>query len=198
MITFGLTGNIACGKSTVSKTLQAHNIPMIDADMVARQVVEPGTPGLDAIVDAFGDDFLLSDGTLDRTALGQLVFASKEGLYRLNQIMGPLISSERDRQMADLLLAGHKIIGWDAALIVESGNAEKFRPLIVVQCPMFIQLERLMSRNSLTREDAMRRIEAQLPTEEKVKLADFVIDTSKEISHSINQTIKIIEHLKTL
>jgi dephospho-CoA kinase len=198
MITFGLTGGIACGKSTVTKTFRAAGIPMVDADLVARQVVEPGTAGLNSVINAFGTDFLKSDGTLNRIALGALIFANEEARHLINKIMYPLISEESAAQIKKLHDAGEVLVGYDAALICEMGNDKKYRPLIVVHCPRVTQVARLMSRNSLTRDEAMARIEAQMPVEEKMALADYLIDTSGTIENSVNQTQKIIESLQDL
>lgn len=197
MITFGLTGGIACGKSTVTKTFRAHNIPIVDADIVARQVVEPGTLGLASLVETFGQDCLQTDGTLNRPALGRHVFGNREAMAKLNHIMVPLVANESDRQLNELHKAGHSIVGYDAALIIEYGRVNQFRPLIVVSCPRDIQLSRLMKRNNLTREEAMNRIMAQIPVEQKVKLADFVIDTSGSVEDSVEQTQKIIIQLRS-
>ena len=196
MITFGLTGGIASGKSTVTKTFRAAGIPIVDADVVARQVVEPGTVGLQAVIFAFGKEYLQDDGTLNRTKLGALVFSNKKELDICNKIMMPLIVDESAAQVKKLHEAGHLIVGYDAALICEMGNAKNYRPLIVVHCPTDTQLARLMSRNSLTRDEAMARIEAQMPVEKKKALADYLIDTSGTIEYSIKQTQKIIEILK--
>ncbi len=195
MITFGLTGGIASGKSTVTKTFRAAGIPMVDADIIARQVVEPGTPGLQAVINAFGTEYLLSDGTLNRTKLGALVFANKKELDICNKIMMPLIHNEGAAQVKKLHEAGHIIVGYDAALICEMGNDKNYRPLIVVHCPTDTQIARLMSRNSLTRDEAMARIFAQMPVEKKKAMADYLIDTSGTIEQSINQTKEVIEHL---
>lgn len=198
MITFGLTGGIACGKSTVSKTFRANGIPMVDADEVARQVVEIGTQGLSQIVDVFGKEYLNIDGTLNRTALGNLVFTYPDAMVRLNHIMGVLIHNESSAQLKKFHDDGHPIVGFDAALICEKGNADKYRPLVVVDCPQEIQLSRLMSRNSLTREEAMARINAQFSSEQRVALADFVIDSSMAIKNSIQQTEVVIYELNQL
>jgi len=198
---FGLTGGIACGKSTVTKTFRAHGIPMVDADVVARQVVEPGTVGLEALTQTFGKEYLLPDGTLNRTALGRLVFSDASALKKINQIVGPLIKFEGSRQIANLFLEGHDIIGYDAALLIELGSYEGFKYLILVSCPADIQLARLMGRNNLTREEAQARIDAQLPLETKMKLVrecrpdtHFIVDTSGRVEHSVEQTEKIIKH----
>lgn len=195
MTIFGLTGGIACGKSTVTKTFRKHLIPMIDADIVARQVVEPGTIGLKSLVETFGKEYLQEDGTLDRIKLGALVFSTPGALSQINSIMMPLIQAESDKQLS---FCQGDLAGYDAALIIEMGNAAKFRPLIVVSCPADTQIARLMSRNNLTRAEAVTRIETQMPVSEKIKLADFVIDTSGTIENSILQTEKIINHLQRM
>jgi dephospho-CoA kinase len=198
MLTFGLTGSIACGKSTVTKTFRSHNIPMVDADVVARQVVEPGTSGLSQIVEYFGTRFLRNDGTLNRTMLGQLVFSNKEDMDKLNSIMKILIHNESNSQLKKFHDDGHPLVGYDAALICEHGNADKYRPLIVVSCPQDIQMERLMSRNNLTYNEAMNRINAQLSSDKKAEFADFVIDTSTSIKNSILQTEVVIYELNQI
>lgn len=195
MIIAGLTGGIACGKSTVSKTLIAHGIPVLDADIVARQVVEPGTPGLDKVIAHFGQQFLNLDGQLNRTALGMMVFSNSTSMAELNNIMGPLIEEEARNQFNKLSSEGHRLMVWDAALIVENGNYERYRPLIVVNCPQADQVERLMKRNGLTERQAMDRISAQLPATEKIKVADYVIDTSGSIEDSVKQTELIIQNI---
>lgn len=195
MITFGLTGGIASGKSTATKTFRKHNIPIVDADIVARQVVEPGTKGLSYIVDIFTSAYLDENGFLDRAKLGKLVFSDADALNTINRIMGPLINAESDRQLQELHQQGHQLVGYDAALICEMGNSKKYRPLIVVSCPQDEQVARLMSRNSLTRAEAMSRIEAQMPVAEKIKMADYVIDTSGPVEDSIKQTESIIQDM---
>lgn len=194
MITFGLTGGIACGKSTVTKTFTKYNIPMVDADVVARDVVRPATPGLDKIISAFGKEYLMG-AQLDRPKLGQLVFNNKEAMSKLNTIMAPLIEEEAGNQIKSFHDKGHPIVGYDAALICEMGNYKKYRPLIVVSCPVDTQVERLMKRNSLTREYAMTIISTQMPLDKKLALADYVIDTSGSIEDSIKQTKAVINKL---
>lgn len=197
-ITFGLTGGIASGKSTATKTFIKHGIPMVDADIVARQVVEPGTEGLAAIVKHFGASYLNSDGTLNRTKLGQYVFGNPEALSLINKIMGTLIHEEGERQCQTLHAQGYSLVGYDAALICEMGNSKKYRPLIVVHCSASTQLSRLMTRNSLTRAEAMARISSQMPVAEKMAMADYLIDSSGTIEESIRLTEEIIFKLKRL
>lgn len=198
MITFGLTGGIACGKSTATKTFRRHDIPMVDADQVARDVVVPGSKGLAQVIQAFGPDYLSADGTLDRIKLGKLVFSNADALSVINRIMGPLIQEESDRQVNKFHKEGFKLVGYDAALICEMGNAKRYRPLIVVSCPQDTQIERLIKRNGLTREEAVARIEAQMPLEQKVEMADFVIDTSMSVEHSVLQTEVVIYELRLM
>jgi dephospho-CoA kinase len=204
MTIFGLTGGIASGKSTISRTFLKHGIPTVDADIVARQVVEPGTPGLAAIVDVFGQDILLPDGTMNRARVSEQVFSNPDLIVRkrlmskLNAIMAPLVQQESARQLNKLQAEGHAMVGYDAALICEMGNAERYRPLIVVYCPTEVQCERLMSRNSLTRDRAMDIISIQMPIEAKARLADRVIYTWGNIDQSVLQTEHCIEWLKRL
>jgi dephospho-CoA kinase len=187
----GLTGGICCGKSAASKTFIRYGIPEVDADIVARQVVEPGTIGYNTLLKTFGKEYFLENGELDRIKLGNEVFSFPEKMTILNAIMSPLISKESDRQLKELE-SKHPICVYNAALICEMGNADKFRPLIVVSCPRDTQIARLMARNTLTREQAVARIDAQMPVEKKVAMANYVIDTSGTIEQSIAQTEKIL------
>jgi dephospho-CoA kinase len=202
MITFGLTGNIAMGKSTVTKTFRANNIPMVDADIVSRQVVEIGTPGLQSLVDTFGKEYLQADGTLDRLKLGTMIFAPGNGeqLKLCNGLMQPLINAESSRQIKEFHDNGHEIVGYDAALICENGNAGGYKPLIMVKCTAEQQMERLMKRGTgsgpLTEAQAEAIINVQMPIEKKLALADYVIDTSGTVEESIKQTEVLILCLK--
>lgn len=194
MITFGLTGGIACGKSTVTKTFLKHNIPMIDADVIARQVVEPGTFGWHLLKSTFGSQFFYEDGYLNRKKLGSLIFSNPDKKMVLDALMMPLITEESSKQIEE----AHKsspIVGYDAALIIEMGNVDKYRPLIVVGCPPDIQLARLMKRDAFSKDEALNRIEAQMPLVKKIEVANYVIDTSGTIEESVIQTEKIIEEL---
>jgi dephospho-CoA kinase len=198
MITFGLTGGICSGKSNVAKTFISHNIPMVDADIIARQVVEVGTYGWFAIKDRFGDDYINDDKSINRTKLGTFVFANKEAMELLNEVMSPLINSEATRQIKSLHDDGHELVGFNATLICEAGHADKYRPLIVVSCTKEKQAERLMKRNGLTKELAMARIESQMSNEKKVAMADDVIDSNGSIDDSVKQTEKVIRVLRRM
>lgn len=196
MITFGLTGGIACGKSTVTKTFIKHAIPIVDADVVARQVVEPGKPALQSIISTFGSSILLENGNLNRAKLAEIVFTDKQSMSFLNEIMGPAIEEEAGRQIKMFHSQNHYLVGYDAALICEMGNENKYRPLIVVYCSRDTQIERLMKRNALTRDQAVARIDSQMSHENKIKKADFTIDTSGTIEESIKKTELIIDALR--
>lgn len=195
---FGLTGGIGCGKSTVAKFFNSQNVPTVDADLVARQVVEPGTEGLRGIITFFGQEMLQADGTLDRGKLAELVFSDASLRRILDEWMLPLIQTESASQLEKLQRAGHTLVGYDSALILEAGRGDQFRPLVVVSCPTDTQVQRLLKRNGLTVEQAMRRIEAQMPTSKKVQLADFVIDTSGELEQTEKQVLSVIEQMKQL
>lgn len=197
MIVAGLTGGICCGKSTVSKVFLKEGFPVIDADIISREVVTPNSVGLALLVRQFGLDILLKDGSLNRRKLGEIVFQDQRQLNQLNAIMRPLINSEIIKQIKEYEVAGHKICIVDAALIIETLQADKFRPLIVVLCKPETQLKRLMDRNMLTQEEALRRIQAQMPSEQKASYADLIINTDGTIEDSVEQTLNAIEILKS-
>ena len=196
MKTFGLTGGIACGKSNVTKTFRANGIPIVDADVIARELVIPGANVWGMIRAMFGHHYLNEDETLNRSKLGALVFRDAQALYNLNSIMAPAISLESNRQIKAWHDAGHNIVGYDAALIIEQGNANKYRPLIVVGCAPEIQLKRLMKRNGLTEDEARARINSQMPFADKVKHANYIITTDGSKEDSVQQTLKIIKLLQ--
>jgi dephospho-CoA kinase len=175
----GLTGGIATGKSTVS-TMFAHlGAKVVDADLLAREVVMPGQPAHTRIVDEFGPEVLQADGQLDRKRLGAIVFADALKRQRLEQITHPAI---RVRQQRILSVyeeeAFDGIVIWDAAVLIESGGAKAMDRLVVVTADAETELARLMARDGFSEEDARRRIASQMPLAEKVKLADHVIDNS--------------------
>ncbi len=171
----GLTGGIACGKSTVSQYLRQKGISVVDADLVARQVVAPGTVGLRQIKDTFGWQYIMPDGSLNRTLLGKKVFADKNALAQLNAIIGPLIAAELERQLKE---AGSFVV-LDAALLLEE---ERYRSLVDVVWVVTVepeeQLRRLLARNHYSRQQALDRIAAQMSNEQRLQYADAVIDNN--------------------
>jgi dephospho-CoA kinase len=198
MLRVGLTGSIAVGKSFVASVLQESGCHVLDADQTAREVVSVGTPGLRAIVEAFGDGVLKEDGTLDRARLGARVFADESQRQRLNSILHPFIVAAQDQELRRWEALDPRGIGViDAALMIESGGYKRFDKLIVVHCNPAVQLERLMARNGLTREDAASRIAAQMPQEEKKRYADYLIDTSEGFEDARRQTADVYNALKS-
>jgi dephospho-CoA kinase len=185
-----LTGGIATGKSVCLRRFAQLGVPTIDADVVARTVVAPGTPALAAIADRFGPAILLPDGSLNRAALGDLVFADAEARSHLEQIVHPVVFeaiehwlNDQGRQ-ASRAGAPHVAIA-DIPLLYEVGQAGRFDRVIVAACRPAQQIERLMARDGSTEEDARRRLAAQWPIDRKRALADVVIDTSGTIEETI-------------
>lgn len=175
---FGLTGGIACGKSTVAKVFAAKGAPLVDMDLVAHEVQAPGTRGFHALLAAFGRDILDATGAIDRKVLGTLVFKDNRLLRLLDRTIGPFVLEQLDLRVQDLYAAGHRFVGVESAILIEKGLADTYRPLVVVTTSREEQLRRLMARNGLSEEDARARINSQLPLREKVPYADFVIDNS--------------------
>jgi dephospho-CoA kinase len=175
---FGLTGGIASGKSTVAARFRRRGLPVVDADALAREVVEPGTPGLAAVVEAFGPGVVTPEGALDRKAVARIVFKDTAARRRLEAITHPRISALGIEKAGLLAAEGHLLACYEAALIVENGIAEAFRPLVVCACPEELQLRRVQARDGASAEDALARIRAQRPLAEKVAMADFVVDSS--------------------
>lgn len=175
---FGLTGGIASGKSTVAARFRARGVPVIDADALAREVVAPGTDGLRAVVEAFGPGVLAPDGSLDRKAVARVVFADAAARRRLEGITHPRITRLGMERAAEHAARGEPLVCYEAALIVENGVADAFRPLVVVACSEEVQIARVQARDHASREDALARVRAQKPLAEKVAVADLVVDTS--------------------
>ena len=174
---WGLTGNIGSGKSTVARMLAAQGIPVVDADQVAREVVEPGRPALQEIASRF-PGVLRADGSLDRKALAERVFADAGQRRTLEHIVHPRIAEEVAARMAALAAAGHEVAVYEAALIVENGLQHGLDGLIVVTAPLQAQIARLRLRENMSEAEARARIAAQLPAEEKARVATVVIDNA--------------------
>jgi dephospho-CoA kinase len=171
----GLTGGIASGKSTVARAFVGLGVPVVDADQLAREVVAPGTPGLLDITRTFGEQLLLADGSLDRKALGALVFADAAARAKLNAITHPRIAQAGAARLAELAKLGAPYAVYEAALIVENGLYRTMAALVVVAASYEVQVERVLLRDKLGVPDAQARIAAQSSLDEKLKVADFVI-----------------------
>ena len=184
MLLIGLTGGIGSGKSTVSRLLVERGAVLVDADLLAREVVEPGTPGLAAVVEAFGDRVLTPNGALDRAALAAIVFADPEARGRLDGIVHPLV-----RQRAAELVAAASadaVVVQDVPLLVETGQAASFDLVLVVEADPAIRVARLVQRG-LTEVDARARIAAQASDEQRRAVADVVLDNSGSLEHLAEQ-----------
>lgn len=198
MLKVGLTGSIAVGKSYVCDVFRELGVPVLDADLTAREVVAPGTPGLRAIEDEFGAVVIGPNGELDRAKLGEIVFSDAEKRGRLNEIIHPLVIATQDEWLKGKEIEnpnGLAII--DAALMIESGGYKRFDKIIVVWCRDDIQLDRLMKRNGLSEEAARARIVAQMSQDEKKSHADFLIDTSDGFDVTREQVVALFGKLKS-
>lgn len=199
MLSVGLTGSIAVGKSSVSSVFAELGCHIIDADLIARAVVAPGTRGLLTLTEIFGADILQPDGSLDRQRLGRIVFADEEKRRLLNDTLHPLIIAAQDEAIREIVaVEPQAICVVDAALMIESGSYRRFPVIIVVYCRPEIQLARLIARDHLTSAAAAQRIAAQMPQEEKKKYADYTIDTSEGYTETRRQVRAIYQQLRAL
>ncbi len=199
MLKVGLTGSIAVGKSFVCGVLSELGCHVLDADQTAREVVEPGTEGLRRIVKEFGREILLPTGRLNRKMLGAIVFSEPGKRQLLNSILHPLIIDEQDKWVESCSSTdpdGIAVI--EAALMIESGGYKRFDELIVVWCGSDIQLQRLMKRNSIGREEAEKMIAAQMAQKEKKRYASFLIDTSGSFDETRLQIEAVYKELRKL
>jgi len=176
MHVFGITGGIASGKSTVSARFRARGLPVIDADQLARDAVAKGSPGLAAVVEAFGPGVLAPDGSLDRKALAAIVFADEGKRKVLNGLVHPRVAMLGALATQELAAKGEPLAAYEAALLVENGLAEAFRPLVVVAASEATQLARTKQRDGATDEEALARIRAQMPLATKIAAADVVLE----------------------
>lgn len=183
----GLTGGIATGKSLVSDYFRSRGYPVIDADQVSRQVVEVGSAGLNQVADHFGSHILLETGELDRKKLGRLIFSDSEKRKELNAILHPIIRAEIFNRLDRLKQEGHDLIVLDLPLLFESGYEDHVDQVMVIHIDEALQMERLMKRDELSREEALQRIQAQMPLEEKMKRAHILIDNSRSKDETYRQ-----------
>ncbi len=192
----GLTGNIASGKSHASSVFAELGTHIIDADIIAHELFVPGTETYRTVVQAFGTAILAADGTINRKVLGDIVFHQPEQRLRLNALVHPDVVAEVMRRTFELAKQGFEgIVVVDAALMVESGFYKTQDCLIVVTCDPALQLVRVMARHGLSAEEARLRIDAQMPVAEKIKLADYTIDTSGTYASTREQIERIYRDL---
>lgn len=193
MHVFGLTGGFASGKSAVAARFAARGVPVLDADQLARDVVQPGTEGLAAVVAEFGPDVVDAAGRLDRKRLGALVFASPEARKRLEALTHPRIHAAMRERTAALAAQREALCCYEAPLLVEVGSYETLRPLVVVSASVEAQIERGVRRDGLAEAEAKKRIAAQFPLEKKLAVADYVIDNSSTLSHAVAEADRVLD-----
>jgi len=192
----GLTGGIAAGKSTVAGRLAEHGAVVIDADRLAREAVQPGSPGLDAVVARFGAELLDEDGALDRAALGRIVFADEEARRALNGIVHPEVRRLYAAAVADARANDpDAVIVYDVPLLAEARAADEFGTIVVVDAPAVQRIERLVELRGMDRGEAERRVAAQIGDAERRAMADVVIDTSGTLEHTLSQTDELWQRL---
>ncbi|MDJ1133179.1 dephospho-CoA kinase [Streptomyces iconiensis] len=194
MVKVGLTGGIGAGKSEVSRLFAEYGAVIIDADRISREVVEPGTPGLEAVVAEFGEEILTADGTLDRQRLGSLVFSDTERLAALNAIIHPLVgrrSAELERAAGEDAVVVH-----DVPLLVENGLAPLYDMVVIVDASPETQLDRLVRLRGMDEGEARARMAAQATREERLAVADAVIDNDGPLEELEPQVRKVWERLR--
>jgi dephospho-CoA kinase len=187
----GLTGGIASGKSTVARMLRELGTAVVDADVLAREVVEPGSPALDDIVTHFGKDVLRADGRLDRERLGAVVFADERARAALNAITHPRIAALAAERTAEHFASGAAFVVYEAALLVENGLHQVLAALVVVWVPPDVQLARLIARDGLEEGAARARIASQLSLDDKRRVATHVIDNSGSLEDTRRQVVAL-------
>ncbi|MBM7692857.1 dephospho-CoA kinase [Peribacillus deserti] len=189
----GITGGIASGKSMVSSYLKELGFTVIDADAAARKVVEPGQNAYKQIISAFGSSILLSDGTIDRPLMGSIIFNDQEKRKTLNSIVHPAVRAWMIERKEEAFAAGEQTVFMDIPLLYESNLTHMVDAAVLVYVPYDIQLERLIKRNNFTKEEALSRINAQLPIEEKLALSDAVIHNEGTREQSKKQVRELLK-----
>jgi dephospho-CoA kinase len=199
MLVVGLTGAMGTGKSTVSSMFAELGCLIIDADQVARNLVEPEAPAWRRIVRIFGKDLLNKDKTLDRKKLAGIIYADASKRKLLNSILHPFILKEEEKLVKEAVKQGnHKIAIVSAALMIEAGSYKRFPKIIVVTCSKETQIDRIMKREKISRKEALQRWSAQLSSKEKKKYANYVINTSGPFPKTRKQVVQVYEKLRRL
>lgn len=191
----GLTGGIGSGKSTVAALLAEHGFPVVDADQLAREVVEPGQPALQELAEAFGQDVLLADGSLNRPELAARAFVDKERTELLNAITHPRIQELREQRFQEAEDAGSDAVVYDMPLLVDKGVNKTMDLTVVVDVDVEERIRRLVATRGLTEEDARRRVAAQVGDAERLAAADVVIDNNgpvEALGEQVDQLVRVI------
>lgn len=189
---FALTGGIGSGKSTVARHWRSLGLPVIDADVLAREVVAPGSPGLDAVIARFGPEVLTPDGELDRRRLGRIVFDDPAARADLEGILHPLVRRAAGSAFAQLADRGETLACYEVPLLFETGQQDTYRPVVVVWASPETQRERAATRDGVTPEAIQARIDSQLPLDEKAARADFVIDNDGPLPRTLAQAEAVL------
>lgn len=191
----GLTGGIATGKSLVSAEFKRLGARVIDADEIAREVVEPGKPAYEDIIKEFGSGVLRSDGAIDRKALAERVFSDKEALAKLNGITHPRIRRRIREEIARA--GGGELIVVDIALLLEGSFKDEVDKVVVVYADEEKQIERLKKRNGASKEEALQRLASQMPLKEKLRYADYTIDNNGAVEEAITRAREVFRDLSS-
>mgnify|MGYP002544393608 FL=1 len=195
MLVLGLTGNIGCGKSSVSTIFMENNIKVVDADIVARQIFDDKNL-LNEVFSTFGESIRNQDGSLNRRALGNIVFNDDEKLILLNNLTHPKIKQKILSKVEEYKNQGEKIVVIDAALLIEDDYIPYIQKLILITCRKEIQINRIIARDNCTKEEAISRINSQMSQEEKVKFADYIIDNSNSFEELQKKVLELISVLQ--
>ena len=199
MLRVGLTGGLASGKSFVGHALQSFGCLLVQADELGHQVIEPGAEAYQGVIQEFGREILNPDGTINRRRLGSEVFGHPERLDQLNALVHPPVRARAEKLIEEFAKREPDGIAvTEAAILIETGGYRNFARLIVAVCGEEQQIERAMARDHLTREEALDRMRRQMPLEEKVKYADYVVDTSGTKEHTLQQTRAVYDSLRSL
>lgn len=187
-----MTGGIASGKSTVSRMFQDAGIPVICADELAREAVQPGAPGLDEIRRVFGAGVIDAEGALDRVRMAELVFQDRSKREALEKIIHPEVARQKDLRIDRLKRSGHRLVVVDVPLLYEKGWEKQFDLVVVVHVPAEVQERRLVERDNMSVDEARSRLNAQMPIEEKRQRADRVIDNAGPVDHTRHQVLSLL------
>ena len=191
-----LTGGIASGKSTIALRLAAHGAVIVDADQVVRELQQPGQPVFEKIVETFGPGVVASDGSLDRPALGSIVFGDADKLQALNSIVHPAVKDETQRRFREAFEADpNSVVVYDVPLLKEARDTGEWDQIVVVHAPAEARIARMIENRGMTREDAEARVANQVSDEERLAMADLVIDTGGTLSHSLEQADELWQTL---
>ncbi len=195
MLVIGLTGNIGCGKSSLSNILKNNSLDIIDADIISRDIMH-NKDLLNKIFEIFGDDIKKEDGTLNRKELGKIVFNDDEKLIMLNNITHPAIKNEIKKRIKEIEDNNKNIVVVDAALLIEGKFLDLVDKLVVISCDLDTQLNRIIKRDNITKEEAISRVKSQMDQSEKIKYGDYIIDNSKGIDELNYKANKLITYIK--